>query len=247
MQVFVRSATISASYVRGWDILRILILDDEKEIADLVALLITNEGYESVVHYSSEDALKDIRTESFDMAILDVMLPGIDGLGVLKEIRRLGKTYPVIMLTAKGEAMDKVAGLASGADDYVTKPFDPMELVSRVKAQLRRATYYSGSVNPTVYDRGGLYIDRERHICTVFENPVELTPTEFRILWYLCENAGKVISTEDIFREIWGEKFLDGNNTVMVHIRRIREKLGDRPREPKFIKTVWGVGYKIEN
>ncbi|MBE6798841.1 MAG: response regulator transcription factor [Ruminococcaceae bacterium] len=233
--------------MRGWDILRILILDDEKEIADLVALLMQNEGYATSVFYNSRDALNAIKIENFDLCVLDVMLPEIDGLGVLKEIRDSGHTYPVIMLTAKCEAMDKVKGLANGADDYVTKPFDPMELISRVKAQLRRAKYYSGTPQPTVYDRGGLYIDCERHTCSVFDEPIELTPTEFRILWLLCQNAGKVISTEDIFSQIWGEKYLDGNNTVMVHIRRIREKLGDRPREPKFIKTVWGVGYKIEN
>lgn len=227
--------------------MRILVLDDEKEIADLVALLMQNEGYSVSVFYNSADALKAIETENFDLCVLDVMLPGIDGLEVLKVIRNIGRTYPVIMLTAKCEAMDKVAGLANGADDYVTKPFDPMELTSRVKAQLRRAKYYSGTADPTVYDSGGLYIDRERHLCSVFDRSVELTPTEFRILWLLCQNAGKVISTEDIFKEIWGEKYLDGNNTVMVHIRRIREKLGDKPREPKFIKTVWGVGYKVEN
>ena len=157
--------------------------------------------------------------------------------------------FPVIMLTAKVEDSDKILGLSLGADDYITKPFNPLEMVSRVKAQLRRFTLYNGNgrqESSEIYDNGGLIVNHETHECTLYERAVNLSPTEFNILWLLCQNAGKVVSTEDIFEKVWGEKYLDSNNTVMVHIRRIREKLNEPPRNPKFIKTVWGVGYKIE-
>ncbi|MCM1393166.1 MAG: response regulator transcription factor, partial [Ruminococcus sp.] len=160
-------------------------------------------------------------------------------------------TYPVIMLTARTEDIDKISGLTLGADDYVTKPFNPLELTARIKAQLRRYKQYSNdsadnTKNDSIIEISGLEVDSRTHKCYLFGNEVFLTPTEFGILWILCENAGNVVSTEDIFEKVWGEKYLDSNNTVMVHIRRIREKLHEPSRNPRFVKTVWGVGYKIE-
>jgi len=177
---------------------------------------------------------------------LDVMMPGLDGFTLCRQIRER-YTFPIIMLTARIEDVDKITGLASGADDYVTKPFNPLELIARVRAQLRRATHYNTALRPAdSYDHNGLYIDPKTHTCTLFDEPVQLTPTEFKILWLLCENAGNVVSSETIFESVWGEEYLDSNNTVMVHIRRIREKLKEPSRNPRYIKTVWGVGYKVE-
>ena len=182
-----------------------------------------------------------------DLAILDVMLPEISGFELCRRIRERYQ-YPVIMLTAKGEELDKINGLSPGADDYVTKPFLPLELVARVKAQLRRYTHYNESDRPVgdIIDFNGLVINRSTHECTLYDKPLNLTPLEFDILWMLCENRGQVISAEKLFETVWGEKYLDRNNTVMVHIRRLREKMGEPSRNPRFIKTVWGVGYKIE-
>ena len=181
------------------------------------------------------------------MALLDVMLPDTDGFAILRKIREKGLRFPVIMLTARVEDRDKIIGLSMGADDYITKPFNPLEMVSRVKAQLRRYTFYDNQQkNDNVFDYAGLVVNKDTHKCTLYEKEIALTPIEFNILWLLCENAGKVVSAEDIFQQVWGEKYLDCSNTVMVHIRRIREKMNEPSRNPKFIKTVWGVGYKIE-
>lgn len=181
------------------------------------------------------------------MALLDVMLPDTDGLSILKNIRAKGYCFPVIMLTAKVEDNDKIIGLSLGADDYITKPFNPIEMVSRVKAQLRRYTLYNNSKydDNEIFDSAGLIVNHATHECTMYEKDVSLTPTEFNILWLLCENAGKVVSTEDIFKKYGTKNIL----TVIIRlwcISRIREKLGEEPRNPKFLKTVWGVGYKIE-
>ena len=183
------------------------------------------------------------------------MLPDVDGFTICKTIRE--KFYfPIIMLTAKVEDVDKIMGLTIGADDYITKPFNPLELVARVKTQLRRTMQYNRNCSPA--DAGkqdslreeleirGLRLNKSSHKCYLYENPVTLTPLEFSILWYLCEHQGKVVSSEQLFEDVWGEKFLDNNNTVMAHIGRLREKLNDSYRNPKFIKTVWGVGYQIE-
>ena len=229
--------------------MNILVVDDEKEIADLVELFLKNEGFTVYKFYDSKSAVDCIFSKQIDLALLDVMIDGIDGFSILRKIREQNLTFPVIMLTAKVEDSDKILGLSLGADDYITKPFNPLEMVSRVKAQLRRFTLYNGNGrqgNSKIYDGGGLIVNHETHECTLYERAVNLSPTEFNILWLLCQNAGKVVSTEDIFEKVWGEKYLDSNNTVMVHIRRIREKLNEPPRNPKFIKTVWGVGYKIE-
>ena len=229
--------------------MNILVVDDEKEIADLVELFLKNEGFTVYKFYDSKSAVDCIFSKQIDLALLDVMIDGTDGFSILRKIREQNLNFPVIMLTAKVEDSDKILGLSLGADDYITKPFNPLEMVSRVKAQLRRFTLYNGNgrqENSKIYDGGGLIVNYETHECTLYERAANLSPTEFNILWLLCQNAGKVVSTEDIFEKVWGEKYLDSNNTVMVHIRRIREKLNEPPRNPKFIKTVWGVGYKIE-
>lgn len=229
--------------------MNILVLDDEAEIADLVELFLKNEGYNVYKFYSSSEAIKCINSTPLDLALLDVMLPDTDGFTILRKIREEGFRFPVIMLTAKVEDNDKIIGLSLGADDYITKPFNPLEMVSRVKAQLRRYTFYNGAEtleNKEIFDSAGLIVNHQTHVCTLYEKEIALTPTEFNILWLLCKNADKVVSTEEIFEKIWNEKYLDSNNTVMVHIRRIREKLNEPSRNPKFIKTAWGVGYKIE-
>ena len=161
-------------------------------------------------------------------------------------IRQDDPGVPIIMLTAKGDDMDKILGLDYGADDYITKPFNPLEVTARVKTQLRRFTKYN-SAEPTTYDKDGLYVCPDTHICTLYGKEISLTPIEFNILLYLCKRCGKVVSSEELFEAVWGEKYLDNNNTVMAHIARLREKLGEPPRKPKFIKTVWGVGYKIDS
>lgn len=227
--------------------MNILVLDDEKEIADLVELFLINEGYRVFKFYDSQSALQCIESTHLDMALLDVMLPDTDGFAILRKIREKGLRFPVIMLTARVEDRDKIIGFSMGADDYITKPFNPLEMVSRVKAQLRRYTFYDNQQkNDNVFDYAGLVVNKDTHKCTLYEKEIALTPIEFNILWLLCENAGKVVSAEDIFQQVWGEKYLDCSNTVMVHIRRIREKMNEPSRNPKFIKTVWGVGYKIE-
>lgn len=227
--------------------MNILVVDDEKEIADLVELYLNNENYTVHKFYDAVSALRCVESVNIDLAILDIMLPDIDGLTICKTIREK-HTFPVIMLTAKSEDMDKIMGLTIGADDYITKPFNPLELVARVKAQLRRYTRYSMNDNQidNIIDFSGLVINKETHECTLFEKTLNLTPTEFSILWLLCENRGKVLSSEEIFEKVWGEKYLDNNNTVMVHIRKLREKMKEPFKNPRFIKTVWGVGYKIE-
>lgn len=226
----------------------ILIVDDEKEIADLVEVILKNEGYEVLKYYDSRLAAIEMeKNNEVDLAILDVMMPGLDGFSLCTKIREK-YNYPIIMLTARVEDVDKITGLTIGADDYVTKPFNPLELLARVKAQLRRYKRYSAMETAAleVFEGHGLYINRKEHAVTLFDEPIILTPTEFEILWLLCENAGSVVPSEQIFETVWKEAYLDSNNTVMVHIRRIREKLKEPARNPKIIKTVWGVGYKVE-
>lgn len=212
---------------------QILIVDDEKEIADLIEVYLKNDGYTVHKCYNGLDALECIETQKMDLAILDVMLPDIDGFRICQKIREQ-YYYPIIMLTAKVEDTDKIMGLTIGADDYITKPFNPLEVVARVKTQLRRYVRYNNATNVeekdapiTEYDVRGLIINKNTHKCTLYGKEVTLTPIEFSILWYLCENRGKVISSEELFENIWGEKFLDNNNTVMAHIGRLREKLNE--------------------
>ena len=225
----------------------ILVVDDEPEIAELVEVYLKSEGFSVIKCANGAETLAALEKESVDLAILDVMLPDISGFTLCGEIRKK-HNFPVLMLTAKVEDVDKITGLTIGADDYITKPFNPLELVARVKAQLRRYTRYNEAEKGSddVIDFNGLVINRATHECWLYEKELGLTPLEFDILWMLCENRGQVISAERLFETVWGEKYLDRNNTVMVHIRRLREKMGEPGRNPRFIKTVWGVGYKID-
>ncbi len=227
----------------------ILVVDDEQAIADLVELYLKNEDYTVYKYYSGKEAMHCIETVKLDLAVLDVMLPDEDGFSICRKIREK-YNFPVIMLTAREKEIDKITGLSLGADDYITKPFRPLELVARVKAQLRRFKKYNNSEpakEESVIAFSGLVLDADTHECTLNEKPLQLTPTEFSILWVLAENAGRVVSSEELFMTVWGEKyFSNSNNTVMVHIRHIREKMHDTADNPKYIKTVWGVGYKIE-
>ncbi len=227
----------------------ILVVDDEQSIADLLEVYLKNENFTVFKYYNGRDAIKCIENEKLDLAILDVMLPDANGFSICQFIREK-HNFPVIMLTAREEETDKITGLALGADDYMTKPFRPLELIARVKAQLRRYTRYN-SAEPAREERliafSGLVLDLDSHECTLDEKKLGLTPTEFSILWVLCSNRGRVVSSEELFHEVWGEKyFSNSNNTVMVHIRHLREKMHDSAEHPKYIKTVWGVGYKIE-
>lgn len=227
---------------------KILIVDDEREIADLVELYLQNENYTVFKFYSAKEALACIYETNFDLAILDVMLPDGNGFSICQKIREK-YTYPVIMLTAKEEETDKITGLTLGADDYITKPFRPLEMVARVKAQLRRYKKYNSvpAQDETVFTHSGLVLDVNTHECLLNEKPLSLTPTEFSILRILCEQKGNVVSSEQLFHEIWkDEYFSKSNNTITVHIRHLREKMNDSTENPKYIKTIWGVGYKIE-
>ncbi len=227
----------------------ILVVDDEKEIADLIEVYLKNDGYTVYKYYNGADAINCIKQIKLDLAILDIMLPDIDGYHICQKIRQKF-FYPVIMLTAKVEDGDKIMGLTLGADDYITKPFNPLEVVARVKTQLRRYTKYNIGKSTTLtrkeMDIRGLYISKENHKCTLNGKTLTLTPIEFEILWYLCNRHGTVVSSEELFEAVWGEKYLDNNNTVMTHIARLREKMKEPARRPKYIRTIWGVGYTIE-
>ena len=227
----------------------ILVVDDEKEIADLLELYIGGEGYSVVKAYTGAEALETLRRQPVSLALLDVMLPDISGFELCRRIRE-EFVFPIIMLTARTSDIDKINGLTLGADDYVTKPFNPLEVTARVKTQLRRFTQYNSGEQKKeekyFYDRNGLVVDRETHTCTLYGKAIQLTPIEFDILCCLCSHAGRVVSSEELFEEVWKEAYFEGNNTVMAHIARMRQKLNEPPRKPKFIKTVWGVGYKID-
>lgn len=229
---------------------KILVVDDEEEIADLLEVYLKSNGYTVYKFYSGTQALQCIEEVELDLAVLDIMLPDIDGIHICRKIREQ-YYFPIIMLTAKVEDTDKIMGLTVGADDYITKPFNPLEVVARVKTQLRRYMHYNQSapgraIEGNEYDIRGLRINRENHTCFLYEKELALTPIEFSILWYLCEHQGTVVASEELFEAVWGEKYLDQNNTVMSHIGRLREKMKEPARNPQFIKTVWGVGYTIE-
>lgn len=229
----------------------IVIVDDEQEIADLLEVYLKNESYVVRKFYNPLDALACIEKEPVSLAILDVMMPEIDGFSLCQKIRQK-HLFPIIMLTAKIADIDKIQGLTLGADDYIVKPFNPLEVVARVKTQLRRYKRYNTNqsdptAEPAEYDEKGLYICPASHKCTLNGVVLPLTPFEFNILWYLCKNHGRVVSAEELFETVWGERFFESNNnTVMAHIARIREKMSEPARKPKYIKTVWGVGYTIE-
>ena len=231
---------------------QILVVDDEEAIADLVEVYLSNEGFAVRKFSSAAPALASVEADPPDLAVLDVMLPDMDGFALCQKIRER-HTYPVIMLTAKDAETDKITGLTLGADDYVTKPFRPLELVARVKAQLRRYKRYnpaqtSGQEQASdLLLHSGLEMNTGTHACFLNGKPLSLTPTEFSILRILLERKGKVVSSEELFHEIWKDEYYSkSNNTITVHIRHLREKLGDTIDSPKYITTIWGVGYKIE-
>lgn len=226
---------------------KILVVDDEKEIADLIEVCLKNEGYTVMKFHNGRDALECAETCGITLGVLDVMLPDIDGFSLVKKLRERF-VFPIIMLTAKVEDADKITGLMLGADDYITKPFSPPELVARVKTQLRRYTRYNAfeRAEPDEIDVRGLQINNNSHRCFLNGEEIVLTPIEFSILWYLCSHKGEVVTSEALFEAVWKEKFFNGANTVMAHIARLREKLHEPPRRPKYVKTVWGVGYTID-
>lgn len=229
--------------------INVLIVDDEKEIADLVEIYLVSDGYNVFKASNARDGLAIINDEDIHLVLLDVMMPGMDGIEMCRKIREFSN-IPIIMLTAKSGDLDKIMGLGTGADDYVTKPFSPLELTARVKSQLRRYTQLNPN-NQQEPSSGeisirGLTINRENHKVTVDDEEVKLTPIEFDILFLLASNPGKVFSTDEIFEKVWNEKVYEANNTVMVHIRRLRAKMKEDDRQEKIITTVWGVGYKIE-
>jgi len=229
----------------------ILIVDDEKEIADLVEIYLVSDGYKVFKASNAQEGLNILENQDIHLVLLDLMMPGMDGIEMCRKIRSTSN-IPIIMLTAKGGDIDKILGLGTGADDYVTKPFNPLELTARVKSQLRRYTQLNP--NHQADDAAGeisirgLVINRDNHKVTIDGQEIKLTPIEFDILYLLASNPGKVFSTDEIFSRVWNEKVYEANNTVMVHIRRLRGKMMEdqRSEHDKIIATVWGVGYKIE-
>lgn len=226
---------------------QIAIVEDESEIAQLLKVYLENEGYSVCVFNDGISAYEYLKDHTVDLAIFDVMLPGIDGFELVRKIRE-NYYYPVIFLTARISDLDKIQGLAFGADDYITKPFNPLEIIARIKSLLRRVSRYNqpSSTIQQIIEIRGLQIDKDSHEVYLYDKSLELTPIEFSILWYLASHLGKVISSEELFEAVWQEKYFDNNNTVMAHIARLREKMNEEARKPKFIKTVWGVGYKID-
>lgn len=228
---------------------KILVVDDDKEIAELVEIHLVSDGFLVKKAYSALEGLKILENEDIQLVILDIMMPGMDGITMCKKIRE-HSAVPIIFLSAKSADLDKIIGLGSGADDYVIKPFNPLELMARVKSQLRRYKELNPVRTEVPSDNeiclDDLTINKDNHVVVAYGNEVKLTPIEFDILYLLASNLGRVFSTDEIFERVWNEKMYEANNTVMVHIRRIREKIEVDPRNAKIIKTVWGVGYKIE-
>ncbi|AHV95199.1 response regulator transcription factor [Paenibacillus sabinae] len=224
------------------DRITILIADDDPEIAELIALHLKKEGYRPIKAADGEEAVNAVKSRRIDLAILDIMMPGLDGYEVTRQIRER-YLFPIIFLSAKTSDLDKITGLVMGADDYMTKPFNPMELMARVNTQLRRSRLLSPSAaaNNRQVEAGGLIIDPDKHSVTLYGNPVKLTPKEFDILYLLAAHPRQVFSADHIFRQVWGDGYYEGGNTVMVHVRTLRKKLGEEPN--RWIKTIWGVGY----
>ena len=226
---------------------QILICDDDREIAAAIAVYLKNEGHETFFAYNGKEAIAVLEQHDIRLIIMDVMMPELDGLRATMEIRK-ERNIPIIMLSAKSEDTDKIMGLSIGADDYVTKPFNPLELVARVKSQLRRFTVL-GSLpkeESGVYTVGGLTVDDNRKAVTVDGEDVKLTPIEYKIMLLLIRSPGRVFSIDEIYERVWGEDAFCVDNTVAVHIRRIREKIEFDPKNPRYLKVVWGIGYKVE-
>ncbi|KGK87795.1 PhoB family transcriptional regulator [Desulfosporosinus sp. HMP52] len=226
--------------------MNILVCDDDKEISDAIKIYLENEGYKIFKASNGLEALEVIEEIEVHLVIMDIMMPRMDGLRATMKIRE-DKNIPVIMLSAKSEDTDKIIGLNMGADDYITKPFNPLELIARVKSQLRRYTTLGSLETKTnVYKTGGLVIDDELKTVTVDGDEVKLTPVQYKMLKLLTANAGRVFSIDEIYEKVWKETAFCPENTVAVHIRKIREKIEINPKEPKYLKVVWGIGYKVE-
>ncbi|PEJ58659.1 MULTISPECIES: response regulator transcription factor [unclassified Bacillus (in: firmicutes)] len=226
--------------------MNILVCDDDQSIVEAICIYLENEGYRMFKAYNGEEALEVIENQEIQLIIMDIMMPKLDGIRATMKIRENFKV-PVIMLSAKSEDSDKILGLNLGADDYITKPFNPLELIARVKSQLRRYTSLgSFEAKSNIHQSGGLVIDDESKIITVDGEVVHLTPVQYKIVKLLTKNAGRVFSIEEIYERVWNETAFNPENTVSVHIRKIREKIEINPKEPKYLKVVWGVGYKVE-
>lgn len=226
----------------------ILVCDDDKEIVDAIDIYLSQEGYHILKAYDGLQAIEIMKKEEVHLILLDIMMPNLDGIRATRKIRETS-SVPIIMLSAKSEDVDKILGLNIGADDYITKPFNPLELIARVKSQLRRYTQLGNLATEekeAVYVCGGLVVNDDLKTVTVDGEPVKLTPIEYNILVLLIKNQGKVFSIEQIYENIWNEEAIGADNTVAVHIRHIREKIESNPREPRYLKVVWGIGYKIE-
>lgn len=227
---------------------QILVCDDDKAIVDAIEIYLSQEGYKILKAYDGVQAVKLLESEKVDLLIIDIMMPKLDGIRATLKIREKS-SIPIIILSAKSEDADKVLGLNIGADDYVTKPFSPLELTARVRSQLRRYTQLGSSTeneSENIYKTGGLVVNDDTKEVTVDGDVVKLTPMEYNILLFLIENQGRVFSTGQIYEHIWGEEMLGTDNTVAVHIRHIREKIEINPKEPRYLKVVWGIGYKVE-
>lgn len=233
-------------FTYGVTYMNILVCDDDKEIVDAIAIYLENEAYYVFKAANGKEAIQISETQELHLIIMDIMMPQMDGIKATMKIREKNN-IPLIMLSAKSEDHDKVLGLNIGADDYMTKPFNPLELIARVKSQLRRyTTLGSLKVNTGIYQTGGLVIDDDSKTVSVDGDPVHLTPVQYKILTFLTSHAGKVFSIEDIYEKVWNEPSFNPENTVSVHIRKIREKIEINPREPRYLKVVWGIGYKVE-
>ena len=227
---------------------KILVCDDDKDIIEAIDIYLTQEGYEVLKAYDGDEAIKVLKRNEVDLLIMDVMMPRLDGIRATLKIRE-NMSLPIIILSAKSEDADKILGLNIGADDYMTKPFNPLELVARVKSQLRRYTQLGSTArsdNQSEFRTGGLVIRDDLKEVTVDGEKVKLTPIEYNILLLLVKNQGKVFSINQIYENIWNEEAIGADNTVAVHIRHIREKIEINPKEPRYLKVVWGVGYKVE-
>ena len=227
---------------------KILVSDDDKDIVEAIDIYLTQEGYEVLKAYDGDEAIKVLKRNEVDLLIMDVMMPRLDGIRATLKIRE-NMSLPIIILSAKSEDADKILGLNIGADDYITKPFNPLELVARVKSQLRRYTQLGSTArsdNQSEFRTGGLVIRDDLKEVTVDGEKVKLTPIEYNILLLLVKNQGKVFSINQIYENIWNEEAIGADNTVAVHIRHIREKIEINPKEPRYLKVVWGVGYKVE-
>ncbi|MDD4170473.1 MAG: response regulator transcription factor [Desulfotomaculaceae bacterium] len=226
--------------------MNILVCDDDREILEAITIYLTNEGYKVIKATNGLEALRAVEENDLQLIIMDIMMPEMDGLRATIKIRE-DKNIPVIMLSAKSEDTDKIMGLNMGADDYITKPFNPLELIARVKSQLRRYTSLGSlAAHSNLYKSGGLVVDDEAKQVTVDGEEVKLTPVQYKILKLLTANAGRVYSIDQIYEKVWEETAVSAENTVAVHIRRIREKIEINPKEPKYLKVVWGIGYKVE-